>query len=170
MSLVIYEATQSSQCDRSIGEEATQILWQRPPELGDQVFMGGNRRWKVVHVEKFSLGSASAYFVIVNRLDIAIPPVEDWLASIRKRNQGDPILYADVAPNKEIVSHGSAYPEFSREVGERLVTPLVTEQGVRGVPSPWVVERIETLDSDLQNGFISAIRFGWCKEVEAVAS
>jgi hypothetical protein len=164
MNLVIYEATQSAQYDRVLGEE-TRILWHRAPELGDQVLIGSNRLWKVVHVESFSFGDASAYYAIVNRVDQEVPPVEDWLASIRKRNQDDPIIYVDIAPDKSIINYGSAYSEFSWSIGERLYTATVTDQGIRTVLSPWMIDRVETLKANTKHGFLSAVRLGWCKEV-----
>lgn len=169
MSLVIYEAVQESECDRASGERSEMVLWQRAPQIGDEVLMGSDQRWKVIHVETYQAETEAVYLAMVTKFPETIER-QDWRSISRRQFAPKVSFYVNVSSDRNVINYGWDM-EGEAPSGE-LLNYTSTGQGtlMQAQPSSWVVDRVETFLS-AENSAYSAIHLSWCvaKKVPIVA-
>jgi hypothetical protein len=160
MSLVIYEAIQESECDRVSGEHSEIVLWQRAPQVGDEVLMGSEQRWKVIHVETYQASNESVYLAMVTKSGESVEQ-QDWRSTSRREFAPNVAFYINASSDRRVINYG--WDMQGEAPSGDLLDYTPTGQGtlMQAQPSSWVVDRVETF-SPAENSAYSAIHLSWC--------
>jgi hypothetical protein len=160
MSLIIYEAVRESECDRTLGERSEIIVWQHPPQLGDEVRMGSDRLWDVIHIEPYQCGDQCLHVAMVARPGVSIGR-DEWRSSRRREFAPNVSFYIHVSHDRRVIYHG--WNMQGDAPSGRLIHYLPTghETLRRPESSPWTIERVETFLPTGEATY-SSIHLCWC--------
>lgn len=164
--IVIYEAVRDEEADRNKGEDSEVLLWQKhPPEVGDEVLMGSDRRWAVIGLEHYRKDREWIYVAMVNPLDVPVPDFQDHRSQVRREFSGRVSRYLELSPSKKSLSQGWMM-DGSAPKGQ-LFNYYPTDHPTlqREEPSQWVVDQVEAFLPCQENSSYSAIHLCWCKEL-----
>ena len=143
--IVLYEAVDNYQADRSQNEDSERIeLSERPPVVGDFVQMNSDRRWKVVCVETYYGKNGVIVLALVSLEGVTVPAREQWFQA--EQRQEYPEVCLNVQQFADGRLHHYGWGMTGNPPGGRLFGAEPTEHPtlMRTIPLPLAVSEVDT--------------------------
>lgn len=156
--MIVFQPTNSEQLESARGEHlATISLDAEPPRVGENVSLGSERKWFVVHVETYYQDLKPLHLAMVSLKD---EPGGEWTATWMRSRSPDLSFYVQVSPDHQVL--GCGYRMLGDAPTGRLygATPTNHPTQFQEVPRPWVTDLIDSYRQD--DGLFSAIHVCNC--------
>lgn len=140
MPLICYEAIK----DELRGLNETDLVrWSEPPQVGQTIAIGSDRRWSIVAVETYQANDRAVYIALIHPEGADIPDRSEW--ALQQMREWSPNLSFDVQIWQKTIL-GSGWSMEGVAPTGRLYNSKPTDHPtlMQRVPRPWAVDIVET--------------------------
>lgn len=132
-----------------------------PPQVGDRVFMGGDRSFEVVAVEVYEAFPSQVYVAFVHPVGEAVPSSETWSRALWLKNYPQRSFNIQLAPDRTMLGYGWSMDGIPKTGRLSRYEPTEHSTLMQEIPLAWVVDLIDTYKS-VEGGTYSAIHVCNC--------